>query len=42
MGLRQDRTEETARTRLTTDLDAAQRGRIQAVCTDMHRPYLNA
>jgi len=42
MGLRQDRTEETARTLLTTDLDAAQRGRIQAVCTDMHRPYLNA
>lgn len=42
IGLRQDRSEATAKTLLGTDLDAAQRGRIEAVCTDMHRPYLNA
>ena len=42
MGLRQDRTEETAQSLLATDLDAHQRAAIQAVCTDMHRPYLNA
>jgi transposase len=42
MGLRQDRTEQTASTRLTTDLRPPQRGAITAICTDMHRPYLNA
>ena len=42
MGLRQDRTEQTATTLLTTDLTALQRAAITAVCTDMHRPYLNA
>jgi transposase len=42
IGLRRDRSEATARTLLETDLDAAQRGRVEAVCTDMHRPYLNA
>jgi transposase len=42
IGLRQDRTEATARALLETDLDAAQRGRVEAVCADMHRPYLNA
>jgi transposase len=42
LGLRRDRTEATARTLLETDLDAAQRARVEAVCTDMHRPYLNA
>lgn len=42
MGLRRDRTAETATTLLTEDLDPHQRGAIQAVCTDMHRPYLNA
>ena len=42
MGLRQDRTEQTATTLLTTDLTARQRAAITAVCTDMHRPYLNA
>ena len=42
MGVRQDRTEATATTLLTTDLDPHQRGAIRAVCTDMHRPYLNA
>jgi len=42
LGLRQDRTEETATTLLSEDLDPHQRGAIRAVCTDMHRPYLNA
>ncbi len=42
IGLRQDRKEATARTLLETDLDAAQRSRVEAVCTDMHRPDLNA
>jgi transposase len=42
MGLRQDRTEATAMALLTEDLMARQRGAITAVCTDMHRPYLNA
>ena len=42
IGLRQDRSEATAKTLLERDLDAAQRGRVEAVCTDMHRPYLNA
>ena len=42
MGLRQDRTTATATTLLTEDLDPHQRGTIRAVCTDMHRPYLNA
>ena len=27
---------------LTTCLDARQRAAVDAVCTDMHRPYLNA
>jgi hypothetical protein len=27
---------------LTEDLDPHQRGAIRAVCSDMHRPYLNA
>ena len=42
MGVRQDRTTTTATTLLTEDLDPHQRGAIHAVCTDMHRPYLNA
>ena len=42
IGLRQDRTAETATIVLTTDLTARQRAAITAVCTDMHRPYLNA
>ena len=32
----------TIATLLTEDLDPHQRGAIHAVCTDMHRPYLNA
>jgi transposase len=42
IGLRRDRTEATAATLLTGDLTARQRAAITAVCTDMHRPYLNA
>jgi transposase len=42
IGLRQDRSEATATTLLTDDLTGRQRGAITAVCTDMHRPYLNA
>ena len=42
IGLRRDRTEETAKTLLTTDLTARQRAAVMAVCMDMHRPYLNA
>jgi transposase len=42
MGLRQDRTEDAARALLTADLTGRQRAAITAVCTDMHRPYLNA
>jgi transposase len=42
IGLRQDRSEATATALLTEDLSARQRAAITAVCTDMHRPYLNA
>lgn len=42
IGLRHDRTETTATTLLVTDLTARQRAAVTAVCTDMHRPYLNA
>jgi transposase len=42
MGLRQDRSEAAATALLTEDLTRRQRGAITAVCTDMHRPYLNA
>ena len=42
IGLRQDRTEAAATDLLTADLSAQQRAAITAVCTDMHRPYLNA
>ena len=42
MGLRQDRSEAAATALLTEDLTGRQRGAITAVCTDMHRPYLNA
>jgi transposase len=42
IGLRRDRTTETAKTLLTTDLTAPQRAAVTAVCMDMHRPYLNA
>ena len=42
MGLRHDRSQATATALLTEDLTGRQRGAITAVCTDMHRPYLNA
>ena len=42
MDWRQDRSEATARALLSEGLTARQRGAITAVCTDMHRPYLNA
>jgi transposase len=42
ISLRQDRSEAAATALLTEDLTARQRGTITAVCTDMHRPYLNA
>jgi transposase len=42
IGLRQDRTEAAATALLTEELTARQRVTIDAVCTDMHRPYLNA
>ena len=41
IGLEQDRSEASLRTLLTTRLDARQRAAVEAVCTDMHRPYLN-
>ena len=42
IGLRQDRTEVAATALLTEELTGRQRAAITAVCTDMHRPYLNA
>jgi transposase len=42
IGLEKDRSEASLRTLLTTRLDARQRAAVEAVCTDMHRPYLNA
>ena len=42
MGLAPERTEESLAGLLTTCLDARQRAAVEAVCTDMHRPYANA
>jgi transposase len=42
IGLRRDRSEAAATALLAEDLTAQQRAAITAVCTDMHRPYLNA
>lgn len=42
IGLRQDRTEVTATTRLHEALTPQHRGRIRAVCTGMWKPYFNA
>src|SRR6266566_3282593 len=42
IGLAPDRTEASLAGLLTTTLDARQRAAVEAVCTDMHRPYLNA
>lgn len=41
IGLEKDRSEASLRTLLTIRLDARQRAAVEAVCTDMHRPYLN-
>ena len=41
IGLQQDRTEDSLRTLLRDRLDARQRAAVEAVCSDMHRPYLN-
>ncbi len=41
IGLEKDRSEASLRTLLTTRLDARQRAAVEAVCADMHRPYLN-
>jgi len=42
IGLAKDRTEESLAGLLNTSLDARQRAAVNAACTDMHRPYLNA
>jgi transposase len=41
IGLQQDRSEDSLRTLLSDRCDARQRGAVEAVCMDMHRPYLN-
>jgi transposase len=41
IGLRQDRSEASLRALLQDRLDARQRAAVEAVCSDMHRPYLN-
>lgn len=42
IGLARDRTEASLESLLEEFLDARQRAGVEAVCTDMHRPYLNA
>jgi transposase len=42
IGLAKDRTEASLAGLLTTCLDPRQRAAVEAVCTDMHQPYLNA
>jgi transposase len=42
IGLRQDRSEVTATQLLTKDRTARQRAAVTTICTNMHRPYLNA
>ena len=42
LGLAKDRTETSLAGLLTTCLDARQRAAVEAVCTDRHRPYVNA
>jgi transposase len=41
IGLERDRREDSLRTLLHDRLDARQRAAVEAVCTDMHRPYVN-
>ena len=42
IGLARDRTEEALSGLLQTKLDGCQRAAVEAVCIDMHQPYLNA
>ncbi len=42
IGLTRDRTQVALEGLLDTALDARQRAAVEAVCTDMHQPYLNA
>jgi transposase len=42
LALARDRTEASLTGLLTTCLDRRQRAAVEAVCTDMHQPYLNA
>lgn len=42
IGLAPERTEKSLAGLLTTCLDPRQRAAVEAVCTDMHQPYLNA
>ena len=41
IGLQQDRSEDSLRTLLKDRMDARQRAAVEAVCSDMHRPYRN-
>jgi transposase len=41
IGLQKDRSEDSLRTLLNEGLDARQRAAVEAVCTDMQRPYVN-
>jgi len=41
IGLHKDRSEDSLRTLLHKRLNARQRSAVEAVCTDMHRPYVN-
>ena len=41
IGLQKDHSEDSLRALLHDRLDARQRAAVEAVCTDMHRPYLN-
>ena len=41
IGLQKDRSEDSFRTLLNDRLDARQRAAVKAVCSDMHRPYVN-
>jgi transposase len=42
IGLAKDRTQDSLAGLLTTCFDSRQRASVEAVCTDMHQPYLNA
>jgi transposase len=41
IGLQQDRSEDSLRMLLKDQMDARQRAAVEAVCSDMHRPYRN-